>query len=151
MHATNTVHINCFFLNSGIISSCRLTATLLLRIYSCLHAVMLRTYSTTDRGKYNYSWKEDNIMAHQIKYFSLVFLLSSLNLAASEVYHIRTNSTSHKLRTAPCVTLSEFTTNFSYRYFNTTLVFLPGIHYLTVNLSISNADNVFMTSEGISA
>ena len=89
-------------------------------------------------------------MAHQASFLSLVFLIYSLNLAASEVYHIKTNSTSADLCTAPCLTFSEFAISLSnYLYSNTTLVFLPGTHYLIVNVSISNTGSFSMTSESI--
>lgn len=88
------------------------------------------------------------IMAHPVSFFSLLLLLCSLNRATSEVYHIRINSASADLCTAPCLTLSEFTTNLShYLHSNTTLVFLPGIHYLTVNLLVFFIENFSMISE----
>ena len=92
-------------------------------------------------------------MAHEFKVacslFSLVFLLCSLKLAAgdTEVYHITTSS---ELCTAPGVclmTLPEFATNLTrYLSSNTSLVFLPGIHYLSVNISIANIDNFSLTT-----
>ena len=93
------------------------------------------------------------MMAHQVSFFSLALLLTcSLNQAASEVYHITANSTSTDPCTAPCLTLSEFTTNLRhYLHYNTILLtFLPGTHYFTVNLSISN-NNFSMISENKSA
>ena len=87
-------------------------------------------------------------MAHQLQ-VSFLFLLCSLNLTANEVFHITTTSTSADRCTDPCPTLSLFATNLShYLYSNITLIFLPGIHYLTVSMSISNVDSFSMSSEG---
>ena len=93
-------------------------------------------------------------MVHPNSFFTFAVLLCSLNQVcmAGEVYHIRVNSTPTMLCTAPCLIFSEFATNLShYLYANTILVFLPGTHYLTVNVSVSNIDNFSMTSEGMTA
>ena len=46
------------------------------------------------------------------------------------------------------MTLPEFATNLSqYLSSNTSLVFLPGIHYLSVNISIININNFSLTSD----
>ena len=86
---------------------------------------------------------------------SLLVILCSLNHAASEVYNI-TNSTDpqYTVQLEPCLTLSQFVANLS-RYLNssnTTLVFLPGTHYLsTGNLILSDMDYFAMKSENSKA
>ena len=88
-------------------------------------------------------------------HFSLLalwFILCSLNQASSEVYYITTDSAD--LYTArPCLTFSKFAANAShYLHSNTTLVFLPGTHYLSrVSLILSNLNNFVMKSENSTA
>ena len=80
---------------------------------------------------------------------TLVHVLCSLNQATSQtVYHITANSTD-LCTVQPCLTLSQFAANTSqYLHSNTTLVFLPGTHYLSkVNLTLSNVVNVAMKAE----
>ena len=79
---------------------------------------------------------------------SLSLIFCSLNQAASEVYYITITSTD-LCTVQPCRTLSQFAANSShYLHSNTTLVFLPGTHFLsTVNLTLSNVDNFVMKSE----
>ena len=87
----------------------------------------------------------------QVHFFRLVLFLCALNQAASNIY-IATNSTQTDLCTAPCLTLSEFATRLNdYLRSNTTLVFLPGKHYLTVNISVSSIDKFSMISESTTA
>ena len=86
---------------------------------------------------------------------TLSFILCSLNQAAvSEVYYITANSTD-LCTVEPCpITLYQFAANSSHylRSDNTTLVFLPGTHYLSnVNLTLSNVDNFVMKSENTTA
>ena len=76
---------------------------------------------------------------------TLTLILRSLNQVASdhEAYFI---TTSTDLCPTPCLTLSQFATNISdYLHCNTTLVFFPGTHYLTLNLAVSDIDNFLMT------
>ena len=77
-----------------------------------------------------------------------LLVICSLNQAAGEVYYITINSTD-LCTVQPCLTLSQFAANLSlYIHSNTTLVFLPGTHYLSsVNLTLSNVDNFVMKSE----
>ena len=81
----------------------------------------------------------------------LSLILCSLNQAASEtVYYITTNSTDLcTVQLEPCLTLSQFATDSThYLHSNTTLVFLPGIHYLSkINLTLSNVDSFVMMSK----
>ena len=80
---------------------------------------------------------------------TLVHVLCSLNQATSQtVYHITANLTD-LCTVQPCLTLSQFAANTSqYLHSNTTLVFLPGTHYLSkVNLTLSNVVNVAMKAE----
>ena len=73
--------------------------------------------------------------------------LCSLNRAASDVYHIATDL-NDDLCIASCLTLSQFATNSSYHlHSNTTLIFLPGTHYLTVNLKLSHMYKFSMNIE----
>ena len=83
----------------------------------------------------------------------VVFILCSLNQAASEVFHITTNSESTDLCTEPCLTLSKFAANSShYLHPNTTLIFLPGTHYLNAsNLTLTGVDKFVMKSENLIA
>ena len=82
--------------------------------------------------------------------FTLLVILCSLNHAASEVYYI---NSSNFCTVQPCLSLSQFAANSShYLHSNTTLVFLPGTHYLsTDNLMLSNMDNFAMKSENSTA
>ena len=87
-------------------------------------------------------------MMAQVHFFQLVFFLCALNQAASNI-NIATRT---DLCTAPCLTLSEFATRLNdYLRSNTTLVFLPGKHYLTVNMSVSSIDKFSMISESTTA
>ena len=86
-----------------------------------------------------------------MSHFSLLALslvLCSLSQAAGEVYYITANST-NLCTVQPCLTLSQFAAISShYLHSNTTLVFLPGTHYLSsINLTLSNVDNFVMMSE----
>ena len=93
-------------------------------------------------------------MAQVIKLYvcSLMLTLCSLNLAANELFHIASTSTSAELCNDPCLTLSELAANVShYPHANLTVIFLPGIHYLTVSMSISNTDAFSMSSESTTA
>ena len=82
-----------------------------------------------------------------------LLVLWSLNLAASEVYYITTTCTPiDPSCLGPCLTLSQFAKNSSYLlYPNTTLVFLPGTHYLNTALILLNVHNFVMWSENCSA
>ena len=87
-------------------------------------------------------------MIHLV-FLTLVLVSCSLNQATSQtVYHIIANS-SDLCTVRPCLTLSQFAANMSqYLHSNTTLVFLPGTHYLSkVNLTLSNVVNFSMKSE----
>ena len=78
---------------------------------------------------------------------SLLLIFGSLNQATSEVYYITTNSNDH-YTIKPRLTLSQFATNSShYLHSNTTLVFLPGTHYLSTVLTLSNVGNFVLKSE----
>ena len=79
-------------------------------------------------------------------YFFL-FIISLLNLATAKVLYI-TPSTSD-LCTTQCLTISELAANTSnYISSNTTLVFTAGTHYLTADLTVSDVNNVSITSNG---
>ena len=79
-------------------------------------------------------------------YFFL-FIISLLNLATAKVLYI-TPSTSD-LCTTQCLTISELAANTSnYISSNTTLVFTAGTHHLTANLTVSDVNNVSITSNG---
>ena len=70
--------------------------------------------------------------------FALV-VICHLNQAASEVTYTITADHDFYTVSQPCLTLSQFAANLSrYLHSNTTLVFLPGTHYLTVRLTVSN-------------
>ena len=80
---------------------------------------------------------------------TLALVSCSLNQATSQtVYHIIANS-SDLCTVRPCLTLSQFAANMNqYLHSNTTLVFLPGTHYLSkVNLTLSNVVNFLMMSQ----
>ena len=81
-------------------------------------------------------------------YFVLfIILIGFLNLATAKVLYI-TPSTSD-LCTTQCLTISELAANTSsYISSNTTLVFTAGTHYLTANLTVSDVNNVSITSNG---
>ena len=91
-------------------------------------------------------------MAH-LDFLTIIFILYSLNQAASKVYHITTgpgSGSSNDLCIAPCLTLSQLIANSNYLHDHsdtTIMVFLPGIHRLTANLSISNLHNFTMNSK----
>ena len=78
----------------------------------------------------------------------VVFLLCSLTQTKSEIYYITTNSTDPLCPgLVPCLTLSQYAANLShYLHPNTTLIFLPGTHYLTFNLAVSNQENFTMNT-----
>ena len=79
-------------------------------------------------------------------YFFL-FIISLLTLAIAKVLYI-TPSTSDLCNTQ-CLTISELAANTSsYISSNTTLVFTAGTHYLTADLTVSDVNNVFITSNG---
>ena len=79
-------------------------------------------------------------------FLTSVIFLSSLNQTASQVYHIKAQG-SNESCTSPCLTLSQFAAHSRiYIYSNTTLVFLPGKHYLTVTMIISNVNKFSMLS-----
>ena len=79
-------------------------------------------------------------------YFFL-FIISLLNLATAKVLYI-TPSTSD-LCTTQCLTISELAVNTSsYISSNTTLVFTAGTHHLTADLTVSDVNNVSITSNG---
>ena len=77
---------------------------------------------------------------------TLLLVLWSLNLAASEVYYITTTPMDPSCA-GQCLTLSQYAKNLNDLYPNTTIIFLPGIHYLNIALTISNVDNFAMRSE----
>ena len=88
----------------------------------------------------------------RLNFLTVTFILCSLNQAASEVYHITTgpgSGSSNDLCTAPCLTLSQFIANYNYLHdhSDTTMVFLPGTHRLTVNLRFSNLQNFTISSK----
>ena len=91
-------------------------------------------------------------MSH-CRLLTLLAVLCSLTLAASEVYYITANS-SDLCTMQPCLTLTQFAANLS-RYLhsdNTTLVFLPGTHHLSnVNLTLTNVENFTIKSENSTA
>ena len=86
-----------------------------------------------------------------ISLFSVVFIFCSPNQVSSEIYHIKANSTSTDYCIAPCLTLSDLLFADYSQYSNTTLVFLPGIHYLIFSMSVSRAKVFSMTSKSIIA
>ena len=82
----------------------------------------------------------------------LVIILCSLKLTTGEkVYYIIPDATESYNRSH--LVLSQFAANSSnYLHSNTTLVFLPGTHYLTtVNLSLSNVNSFVMKSKNSTA
>ena len=82
----------------------------------------------------------------------LSLILCSLSQAVSNVYYITANSID-LCTMQPCLTFTQFAADWNhYLHSNTTLVFLPGTHYLrTVNLVLSNIDNFVMKSENLTA
>ena len=86
-------------------------------------------------------------MSH-LSLFTLTLVLCSLSQAASEVYYI-TDKSADPCTVQPCLILSQFAANLShYLHSNTTLVFLPGTHYLSEDsLTLSNVDKFVMKSE----
>ena len=79
-------------------------------------------------------------------YFALL-TLCSLNRATSEVYHIVTTP-NDDFCPRSCLTLSQFAKNPSYHlHTNITLIFLPGTHYLSVNLTLIHLYNLSMDVE----
>ena len=87
----------------------------------------------------------------QLCLLTLSLILCSVHQAASELYYITPNSTDH-CRVRPCLTLYQFVTNSSHHLQSkTTLVFLPGTHYLEVSLTVSNVDSFVMKSESTPA
>ena len=78
---------------------------------------------------------------------TIILVTSFLNLATAKVLYI-TPSTSD-LCTTQCLTISELAANTSnYISSNTTLVFTAGTHHLTANLTVSDVNNVSITSNG---
>ena len=78
----------------------------------------------------------------------VLVVICYLNQAASEITY--TITTDHDLCTVPqpCLTLSQFAANSShYLHSNTTLIFLPGTHHLTVRLTVSNVQYFSMHGE----
>ena len=76
-----------------------------------------------------------------------IILITFLNSATAKVLYI-TPSTSD-LCTTQCLTISELAANTSnYISSNTTLVFTTGTHHLTVDLTVSDVNNVSITSNG---
>ena len=77
----------------------------------------------------------------------IIFVASFLNSATAKVLYI-TPSTSD-LCTTQCLTISELAANTSnYISSNTTLVFTAGTHHLTSDLTVSDVNNVSITSNG---
>ena len=77
---------------------------------------------------------------------------NSVDQPISELLYITTASVD--LCTSPCLTLSQFAIRYAslssyYLNSNITLIFLPGRHYLTVDLTISNLDNFSVNSENL--
>ena len=86
----------------------------------------------------------------QLCLLTLSLILCSVHQAASEHY-ITPSSTDH-CRVRPCLTLYQYVTNSSHHLqSSTTLVFLPGTHYLQVSLTVSNVNSFVMKSESTPA
>ena len=81
-----------------------------------------------------------------------LLVIWSLNVTApSKVYYITTTPMDPPCH-GPCLTLSQFAMNSSYLlYPNTTLIFLPGTHYLDTILILSNVVNFVMQSQNSTA
>ena len=85
----------------------------------------------------------------------LLFVLTCLNQAAAasdhEIYYIATANSLDRCTDSvqTCLTLSQIAANLSrLLHRNTTLVFLPGTHYLSsIDLTFSDFDNFVMKSE----
>ena len=89
--------------------------------------------------------------ATSISLFTLYLILCGLNQVVCEVYYIKSNASD--LCTLPsCLTLSQFTANLSqHSTSNTTLIFLPGKHILTNNISVLSGHRFSMTSNSCTA
>ena len=79
---------------------------------------------------------------------------NSVDQPIGELLYVTTDSVD--LCTLPCLTLSQFAISYGststyYLNLNITLIFLPGRHYLTSNLTISNLDNFSVSSENSTA
>ena len=86
---------------------------------------------------------------NHLSHLTALLAFCCLNQAASEVYHI---SADHDLCTVQsCLTLTQFAGNLNHYLSdsgNTTLIFLPGEHYLNaINLTLSDVDYFVMQSE----
>ena len=79
-----------------------------------------------------------------------LFLFYSLNHVTTEEYFIKANSTN--LCTPPCMTLTQFFTNFSHSFKpNVTLILNPGRHYINISAIVSNLTQFSMTSRHLTA
>ena len=78
----------------------------------------------------------------------LLVLLFFCDQATTVTYYITSDICSQPNHS--CLTLSEFAVDSS-RHFdpNTTLIFLPGMHSLQINISISDADSLTLQSENV--
>ena len=90
----------------------------------------------------------------QYHLFALIVIYSLNQLAASEITYSITPD--HDLCTVtvpqPCLSLSQFAANANdYLRSNTTLVFLPGIHYLSVILTVSSVEYFSMCTESLTS
>ena len=81
---------------------------------------------------------------------TLSLVICSLNQAASEVYYIKTTPTDLCTGMCDSLALTELAAFYDL-HSNTTLVFLPGTHYLRTVLALSNVDNFVMKSENSKA
>ena len=109
----------------------------------CMYLLSKKYKQESILKRWTYSEKtclQQDRMSH-FGLLTLSLVLCSLSqAAASEVYYITANSTDH-CTVEPCLTLSQFAANSNHYLHsdNTTLVFLPGTHYLnTVDLTPSN-------------
>ena len=83
----------------------------------------------------------------QMAGYALFFLICSSNLAAGAVvYQVTPNSDDSC--TMPCSNLSLFSANFSsfFSFQNTTVVLLPGKHYLSTQLQVFDQNHFVMVS-----
>ena len=81
----------------------------------------------------------------------MMFFLCSLNQVASEMHYI-TATAGDCSSAVLCETLHRFASNnFLSVIPNTTLIFLPGRHFLTINLTFSNLDHFLAISENLTA
>ena len=79
--------------------------------------------------------------------FLFVILITLLSLATAKVLYITPSMSDHC--TSQCLTISELAANTSnYISSNTTLVFTAGTHHLTANLTVSDVNNMSITSNG---